>query len=194
MPESDDSARTSASDRFNNTIAIIVALISAFLAVASIKGDNVVQAMQRRQALLTDSWNQYQAKRLRQFELDLEVQRAGAMIRDGVLKETPENAALMEAWRKDIERYRTELKELTDAANGHQAEYERLNGADDLLDFAASFLSLALALLAVAALTRIPWLLGLAAGISLVGLAFGLAGFAGFEAIRPEWLSKLVGA
>jgi hypothetical protein len=60
MPEPADSARTSESDRFNNAIAIIVALISAFLAVASIKGDNVVQAMQRRQALLTDSWNQYQ--------------------------------------------------------------------------------------------------------------------------------------
>ena len=83
MPEPADSARTSESDRFNNTIAIIVALISAFLAVASIKGDNVVQAMQRRQALLTDSWNQYQAKRLRQFELDLEVQRAEALTRDG---------------------------------------------------------------------------------------------------------------
>jgi hypothetical protein len=51
MPEPADSARTSESDRFNNAIAIIVALISAFLAVASIKGDNVVQAMQRRQAL-----------------------------------------------------------------------------------------------------------------------------------------------
>ncbi|MDF3060866.1 MAG: hypothetical protein K0S06_975 [Microvirga sp.] len=150
--------------------------------------------MQRRQALLTDSWNQYQAKRLRQFELDLEVQRAEALTRDGVLKATPENRALMEAWRNDIERYRTELKELTETANGHQAEYERLNGADDLLDFASSFLSLALALLAVAALTRIRWLLGLAAGISLVGLAFGLSGFASFQAIRPEWLSKLLGA
>jgi hypothetical protein len=194
MPEPADSARTSESDRFNNAIAIIVALISAFLAVASIKVDNVVQAMQRRQALLTDSWNQYQAKRLRQFELDLEVQRAEALTRDGVLKATPENRALMEAWRNDIERYRTELKELTETANGHQAEYERLNGADDLLDFASSFLSLALALLAVAALTRIRWLLGLAAGISLVGLAFGLSGFASFQAIRPEWLSKLLGA
>ena len=148
--------------------------------------------MQRSQALLTDSWNQYQAKRLRQFELDLEVQRAEALIRDGILKETAENRALMEPWRKDIERYKTELKELTEGANGHQAEYNRLNGADDL--FASSFLSLALALLAVAALTRIPWLLGLAAGISLVGLAFGISGFAGFEAIRPEWLSKLLGA
>jgi hypothetical protein len=95
------------------------------LAVASIKGDNIVQAMQRRQALLTDSWKQYQAKRLRQFELDLEVRRAEALSRDGILKETAENRALMDSWRKDIERYRTELKELTDAANRHQARSAR---------------------------------------------------------------------
>jgi hypothetical protein len=95
------------------------------LAVASIKGDNIVQAMQRRQALLTDSWKQYQAKRLRQFELDLEVRRAEALSRDGILKETAENRALMDSWRKDIERYQTELKELTDAANRHQARSAR---------------------------------------------------------------------
>jgi hypothetical protein len=193
MPEA-DIPRGGDNDRFNNTIAIIVALISAFMAVSKIKDDNVVQAIQRSQALMVDSWNQYQAKRMRQFELDLEVTRAEAMIRDGVLKDTPENRALMDGWRRDIERYRGELKELTDTANGHEASYKRLNDADDLFDFSDSFLSLSLALLAVAALTRIRWLLGLAAGVALVGLAFGLSGFAGFDAIRPEWLSKLLGA
>ena len=193
MPEA-DIPRGGDNDRFNNTIAIIVALISAFMAVSKIKDDNVVQAIQRSQALIVDSWNQYQAKRMRQFELDLEVQRAEALTRDGVLKDTPENRALMEGWRRDIERYRAELKELTDTANGHEASYKRLNDADDLFDFSDSFLSLSLALLAVAALTRIRWLLGLAAGVSLVGLAFGLSGFAGFDAIRPDWLSKLLGA
>jgi hypothetical protein len=193
MPEA-DIPRDGGNDRFNNTIAIIVALISAFMAVSKIKDDNVVQAIQRSQALMVDSWNQYQAKRMRQFELDLEVTRAEAMIRDGVLKDSPENRALMDGWRRDIERYKGELKELTDTANGHEAAYKRLNDADDLFDFSDSFLSLSLALLAVTALTRIRWLLGLAAGVSLVGLAFGLSGFAGFDAIRPEWLSKLLGA
>lgn len=182
------------SERFNNAIAIIVALISAFLAVASVKGDNVVQAMQRSQELTTNSWNQYQAKRLRHFALELELRRTDALTRDGLLKDTPENRALVEEWRKDLVRYEAELKELTDAANGHKAEYDRLNGADDLLDFSGSFLSLALALLAVTALTRIRWLLGLSGAVSLVGLGFGLAAFAGFDLVRPEWLTKLLGA
>jgi hypothetical protein len=194
MPEPTDAPKGRDSDRFNNTIAIIVALISAFLALSKIKDDNIVQAIQHTQALIVDSWNQFQAKRMRQFELDLEVTRAEAMLRDGVLKDTLENRALMEGWRKEIERYKGELKELTDLARQHEANFKRHNDADDLFDFSESFLSLSLALLAVAALTRIRWLLGLAAGISLVGLAFGLSGFAGFNAIKPEWLSKLLGA
>jgi len=194
MPDPAETPPASGNDRFNNTIAIIVALISAFLAVSKIKDDNVVQAIQRAQALTVDSWNQYQAKRMRQFELDLEVQRAGALIRDGVLKDTAENRALMDGWRKEIERYKTELKELSDTANGHEADFKRHNETDDLFDFSESFLTLALALLAVAALTRIGWLLGLAAGADIVGFIFGMAGFLRWGIIRPEWLSMLLGA
>ena len=130
---------------------------------------------------------------MRQFELDLEVQRAGALIRDGVLKDTAENRALMDGWRKEIERYKTELKELSDTANGHEADFKRHNETDDLFDFSESFLTLALALLAVAALTRIGWLLGLAAGVGVVGVIFGMAGFLRWGIIRPEWLSMLLG-
>ena len=189
-----DVPRGGDNDRFNNTVAILVALISAFLAVSNVKNGNIVQGIQRSQALLTDSWNQYQAKRMRQFELDLEVARAEALTRDGVLKETAENRALTEGWRREIERYKGELKELTDVANGHQAEYKRLNDADDLFDFSESFLSLSLALLAVAALTRIVWLLGLAGGIGLLGFGFGMAGFMGYGAWKPEWLMTILGA
>ena len=191
MPDPAETPPASGNDRFNNAIAIIVALISAFLAVSKIKDDNVVQAIQRAQALTVDSWNQYQAKRMRQFELDLEVQRADALIRDGVLKDTAENRALMDGWRKEIERYKTELKELSDTANGHEADFKRHNETDDLFDFSESFLTLALALLAVAALTRIGWLLGLAAGVGVVGVIFGMAGFLRWGIIRPEWLSML---
>jgi hypothetical protein len=194
MPDPTESAGSRENDRFNNAIAILVALISAFLAVSNVKNGNIVQAIQRSQALLTDSWNQYQAKRMRQFELDLEVKRGDALIRDGILKDTPENRSLREGWLKEIERYRTELKELTDVANGHQAEFKRLNDADDLFDFSESFLSLALALLAVAALTRIAWLLVLAGGVGLAGFGFGLAGFMGYGAWKPDWLMALLGA
>ena len=131
---------------------------------------------------------------MRQFELDLEVQRAGALIRDGVLRDTAENRALMDGWRKEIERYKTELKELSDTANGHEADFKRHNETDDLFDFSESFLTLALALLAVAALTRIGWLLGLAAGAGIVGFIFGMAGFLRWGIIRARMAVDAVGS
>ena len=54
MPDFAETPPASGNDRFNNTIAIIVALISAFLAVSKIKDDNVIQAIQRAQALTVD--------------------------------------------------------------------------------------------------------------------------------------------
>ena len=195
MPDPAETPPASGNDRFNNTIAIIVALISAFLAVSKIKDDNVVQAIQRAQALTVNSWNQYQAKRMRQFELDLEVQRADALIRDGVLKDTArEPAPSMDGWRKEIKHYKTSSRSSPTPRTGHEADFKRHNETDDLFDFSESFLTLALALLAVAALTRIGWLLGLAAGVGVVGVIFGMAGFLRWGIIRPEWLSMLLGA
>src|SRR3954469_25174968 len=106
MPDPAETPPASGNDRFNNAIAIIVELISAFLAVSKIKDDNVVQAIQRAQALTVDAWNQYQAKRMRPFGLDLELVRAEALIRNGVLKDTADNRAMTEGWRKEIDRYK----------------------------------------------------------------------------------------
>lgn len=183
-----------ARDRFNNTIAIIVAVISAFLAVAKTKDDNIVQAIQRSQAELTDAWNQYQAKRQRQFQLEIENGRIQAMVRDGSLKDSPENRALVEGNAREVARYRDELKELTARATEREATIARLNDVDDLFDFSDAFLTLALALLAVTALTRTRWLLLTATGIAAAGLGFGIAGFMGVTAFKPAWLAALLGA
>ena len=48
MPDPAETPPASGKDRFNNAIAIIVALISAFLAVSKIKDDNVIQAISAR--------------------------------------------------------------------------------------------------------------------------------------------------
>jgi len=48
MPDPAETPPASGNDRFNNAIAIIVALISAFLAVSKIKDDNVRRSSARR--------------------------------------------------------------------------------------------------------------------------------------------------
>ena len=55
-----------------------------------------------------------------------------------------------------------------------------------------AFLSIAIALAAVAALVDTLWLLYCAWGSGAFGVLMGLAGFAGFN-LRPEWLASLLG-
>jgi len=54
------------------------------------------------------------------------------------------------------------------------------------------FLSIAIAVSAVAALVDSFALLYFAWGSGALGLAFGIAGFAGWN-FRPEWLASLLG-
>src|SRR4051812_39279849 len=49
----------------NNAVAITVVALSVFMAVSKIKDDNIVQAMQAAKADALDTWNEYQAERLK---------------------------------------------------------------------------------------------------------------------------------
>jgi Domain of unknown function (DUF4337) len=181
-------------DRFNGTVAIIVALFSAFLAFSKIKDDNIVQAIQKAQIDATDSWNQYQAKRQRQFQLQIEVSRMQAMIADGALKDSSENRTLLDGWRKEADRYSGELQDLNRKATDLQASLDTYNGQDDLFDFSDAFLTLSLVLLALAALTRVNWLLAGAVTVGLMGIAYGISGFFDFSYFKPVWLATVFGA
>jgi hypothetical protein len=77
-------------------------------------------------------------------------------------------------------------------AKALEAEYDRLNFRDDQFDMSDAFLSIGIALAAVAALAETFWLLAVAWGAGATGLMFGIGGFAGFN-LRPEWLASLLG-
>src|SRR5947199_1721659 len=53
-------------DRLNNTIAVLVAILAAFMAVTKVKDDNIVQAMLQAKSDAVDTWSEYQAKSTKQ--------------------------------------------------------------------------------------------------------------------------------
>src|SRR2546428_8293050 len=67
LPESGDNSR----DRFNNWIAISVALLAAFMAVTKVKDDNIVQAMLQAKSDAVDTWGEYQAKKIKHHLVEL---------------------------------------------------------------------------------------------------------------------------
>lgn len=161
------------SDRaFFNAIALAVALLSAFMAVSKIKDDNIVQAMQKAQAESVDLWNEYQARRQRQFGVELAIEQMKVTQPD-----TPDRAKALEAWQKTADLYKSRAQEASDKAKARQADYDAGNNRDDMFDLSDALLSVALALFAVTALVRIRWLYGLASAFGLGGVVFAIGGF-----------------
>ena len=188
----DTDVKTEGDDKkLNNWVAATVVILSVFMAVCNIKDNNIGQAMAKAKADAVDSWAEYQAARLK-----LHVDENG--LAHLKLLETAGNfdkalgtkqAAEYEA---DIKKYEARSKETREKAENFEKEYDRLNFRDDQFDMSEAFLSIAVALAAVAALVDKFWLLYVAWGSGAFGMFFGVCGFAGLG-FRPEWLALFLG-
>ena len=179
------------SARLNAAVAITVALLATFMGICKVKDDNIVQAMQQAQADKIDHWAYYQARNLRQEVAEvattqLELARLGAP------------AAALPAYDAAIARYRalaadqSAKKEVMRLKAGQdQADYDALNYRDDQFDLSDALIAIAIAMLAVTALTRL-WRLYWASLLpTLFGVAMGVAGLAGW-AFHPTALVRLL--
>lgn len=175
--------------RLNAVVAVTVALLATFMGICKVKDDNIVQAMQQAQADKLDHWNFYQARNLRQEMAEATVAQ---------LELAQGQAADKVAYEPAIHRYRelsteqaAKKAELKAQAEEDQRQYDRLNYRDDQFDLSDALLAIAIAMLAVTALTGL-WALYWTA---LVPMAFGvLMGVAGLAAlpIHPSALVRLL--
>jgi hypothetical protein len=178
--------------RLNSWVAITVALVAAFMAVCKVKDDNIVQAMQQAQAKSIDDWSWYQSRNIRQdlaeqgaVQLDVQAQAAAPALRPIFLKQ----ATAAHAKAKHEGEKKDEQKK---AAEADQKAYDDLNFHDDQFDLSDALLSLAIALLAVTALTQKRWLYGIALVPTVFGILMGLAGLLGWN-LHPDLLIKPLG-
>ena len=95
-------------------------------------------------------------------------------------------------YEADIKKYEGRSKETRAKAERLEAEYDRLNLRDDQFDSSDVFMSIAVAVSAVAALVDSFALLYFAWASGGLGIAFLAAGFLGLN-LRPEWLAQLLG-
>ena len=179
------------SKTLSDLVAVTVVILSVFMAISKTKDDNINQAMQKAKADSVDAWAEYQFARvklhvdengLNQLRL---LETAGTFDKALAAKQAAEYEA-------DIKKYEGRSTETRAKAEKWEAEYDRLNFRDDQFDMSDVFLSIAIALAAVASLVDLFWLLYVAWGSGAIGLSFGIAGFAGWN-FRPEWLASLLG-
>lgn len=177
--------------RLNKLVAVTVVILSVFGAITKVKDDNIVQAMQKAKSESVDAWAEYQAARIK-----LHVDENG-LAQTRLLETTNVDRTLSAKqtaeYENDLKKYQARSAETMAKAKALEAEYDRLNFRDDQFDFSDAFLSIAVAVAAVAALANTYWLLYVAWGSGAIGLMFGIAGFAGLN-LRPEWLAHLLGS
>lgn len=183
--------RSEALNRLNSWVALCVALISVFMAVTTVKDDNIVQAMLRAKSDAVDTWNEYQAKKVKQHLAELGVNQVQAMRslapagRSTVLEDQEEQ------YRYTIARYQAEEDGLRVKARAFEKQYDDLNFRNDQFDLSDATLSIALAMLAVTSLTGKRPLFALALVFTAFGVAMGVAGLAGLP-LHPAALVKLL--
>ena len=176
--------------RLNQLVAVTVVILSVFMAISKVKDDNIVQAMQKAKSDSVDAWAEYQSARIK-LHVD-ENGLAALRLLETVGIDKAIAAEQAAEYESDIKKYQARSAETMAKAKSLEAEYDRLNFRDDQFDLSDAFLSIGVALAAVAALAETFWLLGVAWGAGAVGLLFGVAGFAGMN-LRPEWLALLLG-
>ena len=188
-----DAAAADRSDALLNTmVAITVALLATFSGICKVKDDNIVQAMQQAQADKLDHWNFYQARNVRQdvAEAAAVQLRLGKLAAPGAAAAAYDEAiAQAEAKAAGEARKKAEVKA---QAEQDQKNYDQLNYRDDQFDLSDAALDIAIALLAVTALTKAWWMYWLAWLPLGFGVVMGLAGLLGW-AVHPAtlagWLS-----
>ena len=179
--------------RFNSIIAVVVAMTATFMALCNVKDGNIVQAMAQDQASSVDEWALYQAKGMKmnlaesvldqmilQRELQPELGAGSRAKLDQKIAEYTDRVKLYEREKADIKA----------KAEGFQQDYDALNVHDDQFDLAEALMSVAIALLGIAALTRKKLLLGFGCGLGGLGMVFGLAGFLKLG-LHPDFLTRL---
>jgi hypothetical protein len=163
-------------NRANNLIALTIAVLAAFVAVTSIKGSNVAQAMEQAQAERNNSWAWYQAVRVREDMATYELANLQRLERTSTdAAETARLQTAIAAQEEEIGRVRARKDEVQARAEGAEAEHAVLSGLDDEYDLSSALISIALALLAVCLLIRVRWLFWFSLLPALGGVAFGVA-------------------
>jgi hypothetical protein len=191
--EGDSSEPERAKSKMNNWVALAVAILATFMGVCGIKDGNICQEMQKQQAASVDGWAWYQAKKIRLQFADATKEQ----FQVALLAASPETSA---AIREKIAKYdaqianqTAELDEVQAKAKAAEASYDELNSHDDQFDLEEAFLSLAISIFAVTALTQKRWLFAVAMLPAAAGVTMGLAGLCGWG-LELSFISKLLGA
>jgi hypothetical protein len=154
-------------------VTVTMAILAVLVAAVSLMGHRSHTEELLKQTEATDQWAYYQAKDIRRhtYELFLDETSVFAIQNGGDIDK------IKEKYKKQVERYADEQKEIEDEAHKAEAEVKTLQHRADRFDLGEVLLEAALVICSITLLTRkkIFWMVGTVLG--MCGLATGAAGF-----------------
>lgn len=176
------------STRWTRYIALTTAILAVFAAVAAMESGGLVNEAMMAQLRASDTWNEYQASKQKMHIYTVQANAlldSGAPIQGGSSKVGPANApwaSVKPAQRVSdyiakVDDETLKAAKLKKKATGLEQESSELMKKHHAFARSVALIQVAIALGAIAALTRVRWiwLVGLVAGI--LGVALLAAGF-----------------
>jgi len=169
-------------DHSNKQIALLVAILAAFLAISEMGGKSAQTEVLTQHVEATNMWSFFQAKTVRQTVVRTAAEELEAQFKDSGNMPAAVKSQI-DHWRRTAQRYESEpetnegRKELMARAKTHEGKREHARAAYHLFEYGSAAFQLAIVLAGAAALTSVMWLAFVSGGLGLVGIAFTLLGF-----------------
>jgi hypothetical protein len=155
-----------AKERWISWVALSTALLAVFAAVTALLAGNHANEAMIEQIQASDQWNYYQAKGIKASVLATRVEIAQALGKEAAAADREK----LKQYGRDQEKISEKANELQHSSASHLAQHE-------ILARGVTMFQVAIAIAAIAVLTRRPpfWFVGLAFGaLGLVFLVWGL--------------------
>lgn len=192
MAEEKADAAKQATERFNNRVALAIAIFATFTAIGAIKGSNVGQNIQQAQVSSNDNWAWYQAVRTREDVGSYELLRLQQMARNHPSREEARLLAdEVKAQQDELDHIRARKDQVQNDAKAADTRVGALNVFDDQYDISTALITISMSLLALCLLAQTRWLFWFALAPGVVGMLFGGAAMAGIP-IHIDMLSQLL--
>jgi hypothetical protein len=171
-------------DPSNKRIALLVAVLAAFLAICEMGGKSAQTEVLTQHVEAANLWTFFQAKTVRQTVLRTAAEALGAEYK-APADIPPSVAKLIDKWQATAQRYETEPQtgegrsELMARAKMHEQQRERARAAYHLFEYGSAAFQLAIVLAGAAALTNVMALALVSGGLGILGTLLTALGFCG---------------
>ncbi len=166
--------------------ALLVAILAAILALTEVQVKHAEIAVEENSISAADSWNQYQAKSVRQataHDLELMAQTLDVPTQPDI---AARRAEVIKTLRTDQEHYARDPKDgkeaVAERARGFEEAREHALHKAHTFDNAAAALELGIVLATASAITSSKMLIRIALGLGAAGLVLATLGF-----LAPQW-------